>query len=166
MYEPGKRHFGGLQGMAAKKLNLDDFLPYRLSVASNALSSRIAAEYQNRFGLKIPEWRLMAVLGEGQPKTQRELVAATRMDKVTVNRASKALVERGLIGRAPNETDGRSHHLALTPVGQELYAQIVPLALSVEAEIEGILEAGEAAQLVAILARLRARVSEIERKGG
>ncbi len=49
--------------MAAKKLNLDNFLPYRLSIASNALSERIAAEYQNRFGLKIPEWRLMAVLG-------------------------------------------------------------------------------------------------------
>jgi hypothetical protein len=50
--------------MAAKKLNLDNFLPYRLSIASNALSSRIAAEYENRFGLKIPEWRLMAVLGK------------------------------------------------------------------------------------------------------
>ena len=81
--------------MAAKKLNLDNFLPYRLSIASNALSERIAAEYQNRFGLKIPEWRLMAVLGEGKPKTQRELVAATRMDKETVNRAAKALADTG-----------------------------------------------------------------------
>ncbi|HMN55293.1 MAG TPA: MarR family transcriptional regulator, partial [Sphingopyxis sp.] len=70
--------------MAAKKLNLDNFLPYRLSIASNTLSSRIAAEYQNRFGLKIPEWRLMAAPGEGKPKTQRALVAAPRMDKVTV----------------------------------------------------------------------------------
>src|SRR3546814_5293833 len=94
--------------MAAKKLNLDNFLPYRLSIASNVLSSRIAAEYENRFGLKIPEWRLMAVLGEGQPKTQRELVAATRMDKVTVNRAAKALADRQLIARQAHEADGRS----------------------------------------------------------
>src|SRR3546814_3387828 len=93
--------------MAAKKLNLDNFLPYRLSIASNVLSSRIAAEYENRFGLKIPEWRLMAVLGEGQPKTQRELVAATRMDKVTVNRAAKALADRHLIARQAHEADGR-----------------------------------------------------------
>src|SRR3546814_14829017 len=90
---------GDDKAMAAKKLNLDNFLPYRLSIASNVLSSRIAAEYENRFGLKIPEWRLMAVLGEGQPKTQRELVAATRMDKVTVNRAAKALADRQLIDR-------------------------------------------------------------------
>ena len=152
--------------MSRSKLILGEFLPYQLSITSNAVSEFIARSYRGRFGLKIPEWRVMAALGERASATQRELVAATQMDKVTVNRASKALVERGLIGRAPNETDGRSHHLALTPVGQELYAQIVPLALSVEAEIEGILEAGEAAQLVAILARLRARVSEIERKGG
>src|SRR3546814_4759992 len=63
---------GDDKAMAAKKLNLDNFLPYRLSIASNVLSSRIAAEYENRFGLKIPEWRLMAVLGEGQPKRSEE----------------------------------------------------------------------------------------------
>src|SRR3546814_4571127 len=100
--------------MAAKKLNLDNFLPYRLSIASNTLSSRIADEYQHRFGLKIPEWRLMAVLGEGRPKTQRELVAATRMDKVTVNRAANALADRHLIARQAHEADGRSHHPELT----------------------------------------------------
>src|SRR3546814_5434610 len=114
--------------MAAKKLNLDNFLPYRLSIASNVLSSRIAAEYENRFGLKIPEWRLMAVLGEGQPKTQRELVAATRMDKVTVNRAAKALADRQLIARPAHQADGRSHHPELTETRRSLYDAIVPAA--------------------------------------
>src|SRR3546814_11512196 len=106
-----------MTAMVAKTLNLDQFLPYRLSIASNALSERIAADYQNRFGLKIPEWRLMAVLGEGAPKTQRELVAKTRMDKVTVNRAAKALADRQLIRRQAHEADGRAHHLALTENG-------------------------------------------------
>ena len=73
------------------------------------MSTRIADVYQARFGLKIPEWRLMAVLGEGAPMTQRDLVGATRMDKVTVSRATAALVDRGLIVRAASESDGRSH---------------------------------------------------------
>lgn len=150
--------------MSQRKLILGEFLPYQLSITSNAVSDLIARSYRGRFGLKIPEWRVMAVLGERGSATQRDMVAATQMDKVTVNRASKALVERGLIGRAPNATDGRSHHLALTAVGQELYAQIVPLALSVEAEIEGVLGHAEAVQLAALLAKLRARVSEIEDK--
>ena len=142
--------------MAAKKLNLDNFLPYRLSVASNALSSRIAAEYQNRFGLKIPEWRLMAVLGEGVPRTQRELVAITHMDKVTVNRAAKALADRQLIARQAHEADGRSHHLELTETGRSLYDAIVPAALASEAQLEVQLSASERAALMAMLAKLTA----------
>ncbi len=140
--------------MVAKTLNLDQFLPYRLSIASNALSERIAADYQNRFGLKIPEWRLMAVLGEGQPKTQRELVAKTRMDKVTVNRAAKALADRQLIRRQAHEADGRSHHLELTETGWSLYDAIVPAALSTEERLESHISGKERQALMAILAKL------------
>lgn len=144
-----------------QQLKLAEFLPYQLSITSNAISDLIARAYRGRFALKIPEWRLMAVLGEISSATQRELVAATAMDKVTVNRASKALEDRALIGRAPNAADGRSHHLALTDTGRELYEQIVPLALSVEAELEKILGSGEAKALETMLAQLRARVAEL-----
>ena len=142
-----------------QKLTLAEFLPYQLSITSNAVSDLIARAYRGRFALKIPEWRLMAVLGEQESATQRELVAATAMDKVTVNRASKALEERGLIGRAPNAADGRSHHLALTDTGRELYDQIVPMALSVEAEL---FASDEAKALEAMLKKLRARVAELK----
>ncbi len=145
----------------AQKLTLAEFLPYQLSITSNAVSDLIARVYRGRFALKVPEWRLMAVLGERASATQRELCEATAMDKVTVNRASKALEDRGLIGRAPNAADGRSHHLALTGTGRELYDQIVPLALSVEAELEKILGSGEAKALEKMLAQLRARVAEL-----
>lgn len=140
----------------AKTLNLDQFLPYRLSVASNAVSARIAAEYQNRFGLKIPEWRLMAVLGEGVPQTQRELVAMTLMDKVTVNRAAKALADRKLIARQAHEADGRSHHLELTTTGRSLYEAIAPAALAMEARLEGHLSGDDRERLLTILAKLTA----------
>jgi DNA-binding MarR family transcriptional regulator len=146
---------------AAQKLTLAEFLPYQLSITSNAVSDLIARAYRGRFALKVPEWRLMAVLGERASATQRQLCEATAMDKVTVNRASKALEDRGLIGRAPNAADGRSHHLALTDTGRELYDQIVPLALSVEAELEKILGSGEAKALEKMLVQLRARVAEL-----
>ncbi len=148
--------------MARDTLTLTEFLPYRLSITSNAISDLIARSYQGRFGLKIPEWRLMAVLGERPSATQRALCEATAMDKVTVNRASKALVDRGLLGRAPNETDGRSHHLALTALGRDLYDQIVPLALSVEQELEKALSVEESVILLGILDRLRIRAAELE----
>ena len=50
--------------MSKAKLTLAEFLPYQLSITSNAVSDLIARSYQGRFGLKIPEWRVMAVLGE------------------------------------------------------------------------------------------------------
>ena len=142
--------------MAAKKLNLVNFLPYRLSIASKARSSRMAAEYQNRFGLKIPEWRLMAVLGERQPKTQSELVEATRMDKVTVSRAAIALTERGLFQRTPNPHDQRSHLLDLTPSGRAPYRDVAPRALAVETRIFAGFSAEERQTLSRLLARAEA----------
>jgi DNA-binding MarR family transcriptional regulator len=137
------------------KLDLAGFLPYQLSVASNAVSDRIARQYQARFGLKIPEWRLMAVLGQGKPQTQRDLVGATLMDKVTVSRATAALVDRRLVCRAPSESDGRSHLLALTDAGRSLYAEIAPVALAMERKILSGLSKQERVVLADLLARLR-----------
>src|SRR5687768_2342777 len=64
----------------AMKTPLSEFLPYQLSITSNAVSGRIALEYRQRFGLSVPEWRVMAVLGDAGPLTQRDLTRLTLMD--------------------------------------------------------------------------------------
>lgn len=115
-----------------KRLRLDDYLPYRLSVAANAVSQLIARAYVDRFGLSVPQWRLMAVLGEDSPLTQQALCRRTVMDKVTVMRAARALVQRRLVKRQPNAEDGRSHRLSLTAAGERMYSQVAPLALEYE----------------------------------
>jgi DNA-binding MarR family transcriptional regulator len=141
---------------------LADFLPYLMSVSTNAVSDLIAGEYRATYGLKIPEWRVMAVLGDAGAKTQRELVDATRMDKVAVNRACKMLEERGLAARSPNARDGRSHHLELTKVGQKMHGEIMPHALEIEARLFAVLNAAERANFKDMLARLSAKVRELE----
>lgn len=133
---------------------LADFLPYLLSVTSNAVSDRIADEYRARFGLKIPEWRVMAVLGDAGPLTQRELVGATRMDKVAVNRACKVLEERGLLARSPNARDGRSHHLELTATGRAVHGEIMPIALEMERRLFAPLSTSEVQTFKGLLARI------------
>ena len=147
--------------MPARISRLADFLPYLLSVTSNAVSGRIAEEYNARFGLRIPEWRVMAVLGDAGAQTQRSLVGATLMDKVAVNRACKVLEERGLIERSPNSRDGRSHHLELTASGKAMHAQIMPLALEMEALLFDGLSEEEQTMFKALLGRVRARVQEL-----
>ena len=140
---------------------LAGFLPYQLSVTSNAVSSLIATRYRKRFGLKIPEWRVMAVLGDSGSLTQRALTAATVMDKVAVNRAARVLEERGLIARVPNSEDGRSHLLALTDEGRAIHAEVMPLARATEAELLADLAPGEEAALRHLLAGLRARAMRL-----
>ena len=141
---------------------LADFLPYQLSVASNAVSSRIAEQYRKRFGLKTTEWRIMAVLGDSGAHTQRELCRLTLMDKVPVNRACKVLEERGLASRRPNTRDGRSHLLDLTAEGRAVHARIMPLAEAIESELFGVLDAGERAALAGMLGRVREAAGEFD----
>jgi len=121
--------------MTHSKLRLDTFLPFNLSVASYLVSDVIADSYKALFGLKVPEWRLLAVIAEADGLNQQELGLRTRMDKVTVSRAAIALFERDLVARTPNPHDGRSHLLTLSAAGLKLYDNVVPQALALEAQV-------------------------------
>lgn len=140
----------------AARLQLDRFLPYRLSLASNLVSDRIARAYQVLFGLTIPEWRLVAVLAEEGSITPMTLGERTRMDKVTVSRAAAALLSRGLLIRTPHMKDGRSHFLDLSPAGRELYARVAPEALKLERQLLAGFSPEEIAAFTAMLRRLEA----------
>lgn len=151
--------------MPTAKSRLSDFLPYLMSVSANAVSDMVAQQYQARFGLKIPEWRVMAVLGDAGPLTQRRLVSSTRMDKVAVNRACRALEERGLARRSPNHHDGRSHHLELTDAGRQMHGEIMPMALDIERRLFSVLSAQERKDFKATLARINEQVRVLESAG-
>ncbi|MDB5459818.1 MAG: MarR family transcriptional regulator [Caulobacteraceae bacterium] len=135
-------------------LKLGEFVPYRLSIASNTVSDVIAGAYRALFGLNIPEWRLVAILAEQGSVSQFGLGAVTRMDKVTVSRAAIALVERGLVRRSANPKDQRSHLLSLTREGHALYDQVAPKALALEDAVLADFDRDEVALLVSMLQRL------------
>ncbi len=145
-----------------KHLLLDDFLPYRLSIASNRVSDAVASTYRSLFGLRIPEWRLVTVIAESEGITQQALCTATRMDKVTVSRGAIALVDRGLVERRANAGDQRSHLLRLTPSGRALYEQVAPKALLIERELFASFSPQEIDSLRDMLARVQAAADAME----
>ncbi|MFI4963928.1 MAG: MarR family winged helix-turn-helix transcriptional regulator [Caulobacterales bacterium] len=151
----------GALGRADEDLRLDAYLPYRLSVASNAVSGLIARAYQDRFGLTVPQWRLICVLAEDGGLTQGQLVARTVMDKVTVSRAAQGLLNRHLVARSEHQADGRSHVLALTSEGGGMYAEIAPLALAYEAALIAGLAPDEVALLKRLLTRLQSSAGQL-----
>jgi DNA-binding MarR family transcriptional regulator len=139
----------------SKAIVLDEFLPYRLSVAANAVSKLIASAYARKFDLSIPEWRLIAVLHQDKSATQQELVGRTVMDKVAVSRAAQSLEERGLIRRENDAVDGRAVRTTLTRAGRDLFAAIEPAALGYEQKLLANFTKAETRQLHEFLARLR-----------
>jgi DNA-binding MarR family transcriptional regulator len=143
-------------------LRLQEYLPYRLSVTSNAVSRLIARGYESRFGLRIPQWRLLAVLADEGPLPQQTLCGRTIMDKVTVMRAAQALLRRRLVRRLPNRHDGRSHRLAVTAAGRRLYEQIVPLALEYQERLLAGIDRRDIVKLESLLRRLERSAVLIE----
>jgi DNA-binding MarR family transcriptional regulator len=139
---------------APDRLDLDNFVPYRLSVLTNRMSDAIARHYSKRFGLSIPEWRVMAVLGQMPGLSAREVAERTAMDKVQVSRAVASLMRQKRIARMEDENDGRVTRLSLTRQGTAIYDEIVPLALHLEAVFLAALSPTERTTLSALMDKL------------
>ena len=136
-------------------LDLEHFLPYRLSVLSNTISQTIAAEYEARFGLSVTQWRAMAILGRHDDLAARDVAARSAMDKVAVSRALAGLVEKGFVRRATAREDKRESRLRLTAAGRRVHDDIVPLALAHERALLERLTSEERHWLMRILDALQ-----------
>lgn len=144
---------------SAALLELEAFLPYRLSVLSNTVSTAIAEVYRQRFRLSVPEWRGMAILGRYPNLSAAEVAERTAMDKVAVSRAVARLLKTGRVRRRFNDADRRRSQLSLSDDGLAVYREVVPQALALEAELLEVLEDAERAAFSEMLARLMTRAS-------
>lgn len=138
-------------------LELEAFLPYRLSVLSNTVSTAIAKVYQQRFCLSIPESRVMAILGRYPGLSAAEVAERTAMDKVAVSRAVARLLGTGRIRRRFNDADRRRSQLSLSEDGQAVYREVAPQALALEGELLEVLDDAERAVFSDMLDRLMQR---------
>ena len=135
-------------------LELQEFLPYQLSILANTLSRALAARYADEFALTIPQWRVMAVLGRESGLSANELVERTAMDKVGVSRAVAGLVRVDRVDQRDDPADGRRRLLRLTPSGRRVYRRIVPRALDFEHTLLSALDRRDRAELERLLPRL------------
>jgi DNA-binding MarR family transcriptional regulator len=135
-------------------LELESFLPYRLSILSNTISQAIANDYQQRHDLTVTEWRVMAVLARFDGLSAREVAERTAMDKVAVSRALARLVAAGRVSRGTHDGDKRRSVLGLTRSGWNVHDEVAPLARQREREVLARLDADERAWLERILDKL------------
>ena len=144
--------------VAPGELELERFLPYRLSVLANRTSRGLARVYRRRFGLTPPQWRVLAVLARFPGLSANGVAEKTAMDKVAVSRAVAGLTAQGRVERRLDAADRRRSALRLTTKGRALHRQIAPAALAYERELLAQLSPAERAGLDRVLSALLAAV--------
>lgn len=135
-------------------LELEKFLPYRLSILAQLVSESLHDLYAGPYGLSVTQWRVMAALGRFAPLTASDVGQRIVMDKVAVSRAVAGLIKRGLVERSADLDDRRRASLHLTRKGRAMHADIVPLALKYETELYHALSAEERQTLNGLCERL------------
>jgi len=130
-------------------------MPFRLNRLSAEVSAALSSEYRARYGLDIPEWRVLATLGFRNEACSAQYISdCTRTHKSTISRAVTALMERQIVERVENEADRREFRLRLTRKGRLLYEELIPRLLRKEQEILSCLSAQEKKQFASLLGKI------------
>jgi DNA-binding MarR family transcriptional regulator len=139
----------------SSRLDLFKFVPFRLNRLAAEVSSALAVEYQARYGLDIPEWRVLATLGFRNGACSAQYIAhCTRTHKSTISRAVTALMKRQVIERVENADDRREFQLRLTRKGNALYEELIPRLKRKEQEILSCLSAQERKDFALVLGKI------------
>ena len=149
---------GSRQENASKKgsrLDLFGFVPFRLNRLAAEVSAALSGEYQERYGLDIPEWRVLATLGFRNDACSAQYIAhCTRTHKSTISRAVTALMARQLVERLENEDDRREFQLRMTRKGKALYEELIPRLKRKEQQILSCLSAQERNDFALVLGKI------------
>lgn len=142
-------------------LKLERFLPYRLSILSNKISSIVAETYKDKFALSVTEWRIMAVLGEYPGVSADEISVKTQIEKSILSRAISKLLKRNLIGRKIAPDDRRRSEISLSETGIAVYQEIVPLSYDYEETLLSCLSSAEREKFSELIDRLYKHAEEL-----
>lgn len=145
---------------------LNDFIPYKLAVVANRLSQSIGSVFEERFGIQIPEWRILMALHAHGPTAPNEVVEYTSMDKARVSRAQRRLVDLDLVAVSEDPRDRRRLVLFLTKKGTAICRSIIPEVRQMEQWFLAVLDTRERATLDQTLTRLLDRSQELRSLGG
>jgi len=157
---------GSREENASKKnpaLDLFRFVPFRLNRLAAEVSAALSSEYQQRYGLDIPEWRVLATLGFRNEACSAQYIAhCTRTHKSTISRAVTALMKRQLVERVENEDDRREFRLRMTKKGNALYEELIPRLKRREQAILACLSAQQRKDFARLLGKIEGSLGLVQ----
>lgn len=147
----------------AEGLLLERFLPYRLNMLGTTVSQSFARLCARRFNIALPEWRVVALLGQRGRLTSKAIGTRCAMHKTMVSRAVGELERRRLVEREANPADKREVFVALSAAGEAIYAEIIPLASAYSERLTAGLSDEDRAVLDRLIRQLHDRARQISR---
>lgn len=142
-------------------LKLEEFLPYRLNVVSSLASQALSKVYSKRYGIGVPEWRVLVTLGQYGVMTGKAVGAHSHMHKTKVSRAVALLEQRQLVARKANDADMRESLLSLTDTGRGVYEDLVPTAVDFARRLGEVIDPADRAAFERALRKLTDRSAEL-----
>jgi DNA-binding MarR family transcriptional regulator len=127
--------------------NFKELISFRLNILASTWSRLAAESNQREFGLDPREWRIVGMLGTHAPMSLQGLAREVNLDKSQASRTVSDMIERGLLQRESDESDGRGVQLSLTPQGRTLYRKVFPRAVRRNEELLSVLSDEERAVL-------------------
>ena len=142
-------------------LKLEEFLPYRINVVASVVSQALSRIYSDRYGIGVPEWRVLVTLGQFGMVTGKSIGLHSHMHKTKVSRAVALLEKRKLVTRRANRADLREAFLALTPAGRAMYEDLVPVALDFANRLSEVVDSADREAFERVVDRLIERSAKL-----
>ena len=103
-------------------------MAWSVNVVASLVSQALSRIYSERYGIGVPEWRVLVTLGQYGVMTGKQIGAHSHMHKTKVSRAVAELERRKFLTRRANRSDLREAFLSLTAAGRAVYEELAPRA--------------------------------------
>jgi DNA-binding MarR family transcriptional regulator len=135
-------------------LPLEQFLTYRLALLTNRLNRQAQQLLEEAAGLRLPEWRCLAIVARHGRLTLTEIAEITGMDAALISRTMKALVDKGYVLATRDQRDRRLIHVTLTAKGRRINAKVLPVMQRRQQHLLGALTPAERRTMYRAMDRL------------
>ncbi len=133
---------------------IQDSTLYRIHRLARSLFKASTNYYVPRFGLGVPEMRVLWVISDNAPLASSAVVDIAAMDKALVSRVMQRLVRNGYVTDSLDPRDQRKRVWTLTRAGQAMVEKLAVVRQARQARVLGCITARERKQLNDLLDRI------------
>ncbi len=109
----------------APDFSLDEHLFFWLTQVLDRRDRHLAVALK-AYGVRVPEWRVLASLHSRHRMSMSELADTTSIERTTLSRTVERVARKGWVVRLSDTSDGRVTRLAPTAAGERLFERIWP----------------------------------------